>query len=71
MSYTIDKTIDFPAILASSVHDIKNSLTTVRELIEHIANQQESKNQDLIQLEFEANRMNNSLVQLLELYKID
>lgn len=67
-----DKPIDFPAILASSVHDIKNSLTTVRELIMQLAEkQQSSKNQDFIQLEFEANRMNNSLVQLLELYKID
>lgn len=64
--------IDFPAILASSVHDIKNSLTTVRDLLMQIAvKQQCSKNQDFIQLEFETNRMNNSLVQLLELYKID
>lgn len=67
-----DKPIEFPAILASSVHDIKNSLTTVRELIMQLAaKQQSSKNKDFIQLEFEANRMNNSLVQLLELYKID
>jgi len=64
--------IDFPAILASSVHDIKNSLATVRELIVQIAEKHgKSNNHDFIQLEFEANRMNNSLIQLLELYKID
>ncbi len=64
--------IDFPAIMESSVHDIKNSLTTVRDLLMHIAiKQQCSKSQDFIQLEFETNRMNNSLIQLLELYKID
>jgi K+-sensing histidine kinase KdpD len=63
--------VDFPAILASSVHDIKNSLATVRELIANLAaKQQSSKSHDFLQLEFEANRMNNSLVQLLELYKI-
>jgi K+-sensing histidine kinase KdpD len=63
---------EFPAILASSVHDIKNSLATVHELIMQIAKkQQNTNNRDLIQLEFEANRMNNCLIQLLELYKID
>lgn len=72
MSDPTNSSINFPAILASSVHDIKNSLTTVRELITHIADKQHAhKNHDFIQLEFEANRMNNSLVQLLELYKID
>jgi len=62
----------FQAILASSIHDIKNSLTTVRELIMQVAAKQQSrKNQDFVQLEFEVNRMNSSLIQLLELYKID
>ncbi len=64
--------IDFNTLLASSVHDIKNSLATVRELVKQIAAKSQSNNNpDFIQLEFEANRMNNSLVQLLELYKID
>ncbi len=72
MASPINKPIAFPAILASSVHDIKNSLAIVRELIMQLAiKQQSSKNEDFIQLEFEANRMNNSLIQLLELYKID
>ncbi len=72
MTHSPKTAIDFPTILASSVHDIKNSLATVRELIMQIAiKNQSSKNHDFIQLEFEANRMNNSLIQLLELYKID
>jgi len=72
MTHLLNTSIDFPAILASSVHDIKNSLATVRTLITQLSSQNQSgKNHDFIQLEFEANRMNNSLIQLLELYKID
>jgi len=72
MSNSENKSSEFPTVLASSIHDIKNSLATVRELIIQIAaKQQSSKNHDFMQLEFEANRMNNSLIQLLELYKID
>ncbi len=65
-------TIDFPAILASSVHDIKNSLTTLRALIGQLENtHQDPKPAAFKQLEFETNRMNNSLMQLLTLYRID
>lgn len=72
MTKPINNLIDFSTILASSVHDIKNSLATMRELISQVADTQESKkSSEFIQLEFEANRMNNSLIQLLELYKID
>lgn len=72
MTSSDSNSVNFPAILASSVHDIKNSLATVRELIMQIAaKQQSSKSPDFMQLEFETNRMNNSLIQLLELYKID
>ncbi|MFW5444165.1 MAG: sensor histidine kinase [Methylococcaceae bacterium] len=45
---------------------------TVRELIQHLSvKHQEGGSQGFIQLEFETNRINNSLIQLLELYKID
>jgi signal transduction histidine kinase len=72
MSHTPQNNINFTEVLASSVHDIKNSLATVRELIMQLsAKHQFNENKDFIQLEFETNRMNNSLVQLLELYKID
>jgi K+-sensing histidine kinase KdpD len=64
--------IGFPAILASSVHDIKNSLTTLRALIDQLENTyQDTKPTEFKQLEFETNRMNNCLMQLLTLYKID
>lgn len=72
MSNTSMLAIGFPAILASSVHDIKNSLTTLRVLIGQLENtHQDPKPTEFKQLEFETNRMNNSLMQLLTLYKID
>jgi len=63
--------ISFPAILASSVHDIKNSLTALRALLGQLENVYHApKPPEFRQLEFETNRMNNSLMQLLTLYKI-
>lgn len=62
----------FPAILASTVHDIKNSLGIVLELIRQLASKQQAgQGEDFLQLEFEANRINHSLMQLLVMYKID
>lgn len=61
----------FPAILASTVHDIKNSLGIVLELIRQLALKQADQGADFSQLEFEANRINHSLMQLLVMYKID
>jgi len=61
---------DFSAILASSIHDMKISLSTIRDLISQL-NQSNADNAQLMQLEFEANRMNNSLMQLLALYRIE
>ncbi|MCX7095518.1 MAG: HAMP domain-containing sensor histidine kinase [Methylobacter sp.] len=64
--------IGFPAILASSVHDIKNSLTALRALLSQLENiYQDPKPNEFKHLEFETNRMNSSLMQLLTLYKID
>lgn len=64
--------IGFPAILASSVHDIKNSLTALRALLSQLEiAYPDEKPPEFRQLEFETNRMNNSLMQLLTLYKID
>lgn len=63
---------NFPTILASSIHDIKNSLSTVRELIDQLAKREGvAETPEFRQLEFEASRMNSSLMQLLILYKID
>jgi signal transduction histidine kinase len=64
--------IGFPTILASSVHDIKNSLTAIRAMLAQLeVIHQPPKPVEFKQLEFETNRMNNSLMQLLTLYKID
>jgi signal transduction histidine kinase len=72
MSNTQMPSIGFPAILASSVHDIKNSLTALRALLSQLENvYQDPKPTEFRQLEFETNRMNNCLMQLLTLYKID
>jgi K+-sensing histidine kinase KdpD len=71
---TINKAtnIDFTAILASSVHDMKNSLAAIRSRIGELSNHSgKIENDCVLQLEYEANRMNNSLMQLLTLYKID
>ncbi|MGQ9831670.1 MAG: sensor histidine kinase [Thermochromatium sp.] len=66
-------TLDFSDILASSIHDIKNSLglilTNLEDLIanpdNHIANPRQAS-----LLQHEARRANNNLIQLLTLYKL-
>lgn len=63
---------NFPTILAASIHDIKNSLSIARELIAQLARLDGvAETPEFRQLEFEASRMNSSLMQLLILYKID
>jgi signal transduction histidine kinase len=62
----------FPVILGSTVHDIKNSLGTLLGLIQQLSGKQSPEQvDDFRQLEFEANRINHSLMQLLVMYKID
>ncbi len=62
----------FSSILAFTVHEIKNSLGVQQQLIHKISSTRKEKdNPDFIQLEFEARRMNHSMMQLLVLYKID
>ncbi|MCQ8105282.1 HAMP domain-containing histidine kinase [Methylomonas sp. SURF-2] len=62
----------FPLILGSTVHDIKNSLGILLSLIQQISVKHAAEPLDEIrQLEFEANRINHSLMQLLVMYKID
>jgi signal transduction histidine kinase len=64
--------INFPAILASSVHDMKNSLGTLMALISQLEKMYpEARPPEFEQLQFEANRMNSSILQLLILYKIE
>jgi len=72
MQKTEPHTFNFPGILASSVHDMKNSLSTLMTLIARLENMYpDAKPPEFRQLQFEANRMNSSLLQLLTLYKIE
>jgi len=72
MSESHGKETLFPIILASTVHDIKNSLGTLLNLIQQLARRPlPGVGEDIRQLEFEANRINHSLMQLLVIYKID
>ncbi len=63
--------IDFATILASSIHDMKNSLASIRGLITDISLKSNNATPEFSQLEIESNRMNNSLIQLLSLYKME
>ena len=63
--------IDFASVLASTVHDMKNSLCMLIQSTEFI--QQESQQlsepakDELARLNYEANRLNSNLLQLLSL----
>lgn len=72
MSNTQTPSISFPSILTTSVYDVRNSLRVLRSLHAQLENiYQDKKHEEFKQLEFEVNRMNNSLMQLLTLNKID
>ncbi|HSG50719.1 MAG TPA: ATP-binding protein [Rheinheimera sp.] len=74
MSKTVPA-IDFASVLASTVHDMKNSLCMLIQSTELI--QQESvqlsdgARDELARLNYEANRLNSNLLQLLSLYRLE
>jgi K+-sensing histidine kinase KdpD len=67
--------IDYATILASSVHDMKNSLCMVIQSAELIqaegAKLSHGAREELALLNYEANRLNSNLLQLLSLYRLD
>ena len=67
--------LDFGAAVASSVHDIKNSLGlmlyTVDDLLEQTSEQESGERKSLNELRFEARRINQELVHLLSLFKFE
>lgn len=68
----LSETSSFSAILAFSAHEMKNSLSTISELIRNFRSQDlYNDSKELGQLEFETNRVNNMLMQLLILYRIN
>ena len=67
--------IDFSFILASSVHDMKNSLgmllNTLAAMVEKSPPKDAEQARFFSTLEYEAARINGELVQLLSLYRMD
>lgn len=66
--------LDFSLILASSVHDMKNSvgmlLASLEEFVHENANDTPEQNRRLATLQYEASRINGELVQLLSIYRM-
>jgi two-component system sensor histidine kinase SenX3 len=69
------KLIDFEASLASTTHDMKNSLGMMLNSLDEVVNNCTAENcpshKHLLHMQYEANRVNNNLIQLLTLYKMD
>jgi signal transduction histidine kinase len=67
--------IDFSFVLASSVHDMKNSLgmllNTLAAMVEKYPPKDAEQAKFFSTLEYEAARINGELVQLLSLYRMD
>ena len=68
--------ISFTDLMASSIHDMKNSLNVQISALEKIAAQCKAHGDtqdytDLGGVIYQANRMNANLIQLLSLYKLD
>jgi len=67
--------LDFTSILANSVHDMKNSVSMIVGALEEIngrCDQTSCSSQALFsQLRYEGKRLNNNLVQMLMLYRIN
>lgn len=71
----IPRKLDFSTMLASSIHDMKNSLGMLLGTLEKIM-QQCGPNvcasySNFFQLQYEGKRVNDHLIQLLALYRID
>lgn len=67
--------IDFSFVLASSVHDMKNSLGMLLNTLSEVMVQYPPQNTEHVKsyavLEYEAARINSELIQLLSLYRLD
>jgi signal transduction histidine kinase len=63
--------LDFSTILASTVHDMKNSIGMLMHHVNQLQMELPSEQANLGQLHFEASRLNNYLIQLMTLYKVD
>nr|WP_297349099.1 HAMP domain-containing sensor histidine kinase [uncultured Glaciecola sp.] len=72
---TDDLTIDFASVMAVAVHDMKNSLGVLLQSIEDLSKSlppsEDASRQHIVDLHYEANRMNITLVQILSLYRVE
>lgn len=66
--------LDFSTVIASSVHDMKNSLSMLLNTLDDIVSQCDPSVCQSVaqfsQLQYEGQRVNNHLIQLLTIYKI-
>ena len=68
-----DNHIDFSMVLASAVHDMKNSLGMLLNSLDELRNDREEslgESSRFNTLQYEAERMHNDLVQLLGIYRL-
>ncbi len=67
------QSLDFSTILASSIHDMKNSLSMLLNKIDEISIQNIPQQQtiDFDQLKYQGKRVNDHMIQLLVLYRIN
>lgn len=67
--------LDFTSVLATAVHDMKNSLSMLTQSTEAIAlrskQQGREDSEELSRLHYEVSRLNGSLMQLLALYRFE
>ncbi len=69
-----DTGLDFSLVLASSVHDMKNSVGMLLNSLEDVINSTPAQNQEqrcqFGVLQYEASRINSELIQLLSIYRM-
>ena len=68
-----NQNIDFSMVLASAVHDMKNSLGMLLNSLDELRSEQEGalgESSRFNTLQYEAERMHNDLVQLLGIYRL-
>jgi len=64
---------DFQMLLASCIHDMKNSISLILNSVDHMRYDDETdpvKREHIANLRFEASRLNNDLIHLLGVYRI-
>ena len=73
-SQSKDEQLDFSFVLASSVHDMKNSLSmllgSLEEMVQDFPPQNDDQKKHISILQYEASRINSELIQLLNIYRL-